>query len=51
MVSHCGDLNPEDAHYIAWVKMNKRWYSISDERIDGHQQWPQNGWEDVNINY
>ena len=48
MVSHCGNSNPEDAHYIAWVKMNKRWYSISDERIDGHQQWPQNGWEDVN---
>ena len=46
MISHCGNLNSEEAHYIAWLKINKRWNSINDENISVHQNWPVNGWQD-----
>ena len=47
MISHCGaDLNALRAHYIAFVKKNRRWVSISDETAKIEPQWPQNGWVD-----
>ena len=48
MVSHCGDLeNPRIAHYISWIKKNRKWYTISDELIKPEQKWPTNGWDDL----
>ena len=47
MVSHCGDLVETLglAHYIAWIKLNASWFTISDEHIKKQDKWPSSGYE------
>ena len=44
MVSHCGNIT--GAHYVAWLKNNRKWMMISDLNVKNDLPWPNNGYEE-----
>ena len=45
MIAHCGELNPDLAHYIALLKKGKTWLSLSDACVTPKTTWPNNAYE------
>ena len=45
LVRHHGDLDEASAHYVAWVKKDKKWMSVSDTDIKTESKWPSNGYD------
>ena len=46
MVSHMGDLDARTAHYVSWIRKERKWLKISDTDVMIYDKWPKNGYEE-----
>ena len=46
MVSHMGNLDGSTAHYVSWLRKNRKWLKVSDDNIITYEKWPANGYEE-----